>query len=102
MVGLQSNKCRGDRVRVLLVLDEEHLAFLADLRVAESQDTQTTITHNAAFQTDELDAFDSNCDEAPGAKAVLMANLSSYDSDVISEVPISETNNDNCVLDNYV
>ncbi|GJU88555.1 hypothetical protein Tco_1300978 [Tanacetum coccineum] len=84
------------------MLDEEQLAFLEDLGVAESQDTQTTITHNAAFQTDDLDAFDSDCDEAPGAKAVLMANLSSYDSDVISEVPISETNQDNFVLDNFV
>nr|GEU75825.1 reverse transcriptase domain-containing protein [Tanacetum cinerariifolium] len=38
-----------------------------------------------AGQTDDLDAFDSYCDEAPCAKAVLMANLSSYDSPVISE-----------------
>ncbi|GJR52115.1 hypothetical protein Tco_1402636 [Tanacetum coccineum] len=53
------------------VLDEEQLAFLADPRVAKIQDTQTTITHNVAFQTDDLDAFDSDCDEAPGAKAVL-------------------------------
>ncbi|GJS70530.1 hypothetical protein Tco_0703371 [Tanacetum coccineum] len=129
MVGLQSNKCRGDRVRVLLctqpkrlrnltwfkekillvqaqeagqMLDEEQLAFLADPGVADSQDTQTTITHNAAFQTNDLDALDSDCDEAPCAKAVLMANLSSYDSAVISELPISKTNNDNSVLDNYV
>ncbi|GJW07309.1 hypothetical protein Tco_1569732 [Tanacetum coccineum] len=48
------------------------LAFLAEPGVAESQDTQKIITHNAAFQTDELDAFDSDCDETPGAKAVLM------------------------------
>nr|GEV72608.1 hypothetical protein [Tanacetum cinerariifolium] len=40
-----------------------------------------------------------DCDEAPGAKAVLMANLSSYNSDVISEVPISYTNQDNSILD---
>ncbi|GJT53823.1 hypothetical protein Tco_0988877 [Tanacetum coccineum] len=85
MVGLQSNKCRGDRV-----LDEEQLAFLAEPGVAESQDTQTTMTHNATFQIDDLNAFDSNCDEAPGAKAVLIANLSSYDSDVISEMYYSE------------
>ncbi|GJR79589.1 integrase, catalytic region, zinc finger, CCHC-type containing protein [Tanacetum coccineum] len=39
----------------------------------------------AAFQIDDLDAFDSDCDEAPSAKAVLMANLSSYNSDVLSE-----------------
>ncbi|GJY50321.1 retrovirus-related pol polyprotein from transposon TNT 1-94 [Tanacetum coccineum] len=65
-------------------LDEEQLAFLADPGVTEGQDTQTTMPHNDAFQTDDLDAFDSECDEAPGAKAVLMANLSSYDSDVTS------------------
>ncbi|GJU68494.1 hypothetical protein Tco_1254753 [Tanacetum coccineum] len=53
-------------------------------------------------QTDNLDAFDSDCDEAPGAKAFLMANLSSYNSDVISEVPISDTNQDNSIPDNYV
>ncbi|GJT48467.1 hypothetical protein Tco_0974624 [Tanacetum coccineum] len=41
--------------------------------------------HNATFQTNYLDAFDSDCDEAPGAQAVLMANLSSYDSDIISK-----------------
>nr|GFA09746.1 hypothetical protein [Tanacetum cinerariifolium] len=46
------------------VLDEEQIAFLVDLEVTKSQDTQTTITHNAAFYTDDLDAFDSNCDEA--------------------------------------
>ncbi|GJU82577.1 hypothetical protein Tco_1284942 [Tanacetum coccineum] len=39
----------------------------------------------AAFQTDDLDAFDSDCDDVPLAKAVLMANLFSYDSDVLSE-----------------
>ncbi|GKC47362.1 hypothetical protein Tco_1357235 [Tanacetum coccineum] len=31
------------------VLDEEKLAYLADQGVAESQDTQHTIIHNAAF-----------------------------------------------------
>ncbi|GJY50832.1 reverse transcriptase domain-containing protein [Tanacetum coccineum] len=33
------------------------------------------------------DAFDSDCDEAPSASAVLIAKLSAYDSDVLSEVP---------------
>ncbi|GJW50478.1 hypothetical protein Tco_0091829 [Tanacetum coccineum] len=58
--------------------------------------------NNAAFQTDDLDAFDSDCDEAPGAKAVLMANLSSYYLDVIAEVLISYTYQDNYVLDHCV
>ncbi|GJS13525.1 reverse transcriptase domain-containing protein [Tanacetum coccineum] len=32
--------------------------------------------------TNDLDAFDSDCDEAPLASVVLMAKLSAYDSDV--------------------
>ncbi|GJX71473.1 hypothetical protein Tco_0308644 [Tanacetum coccineum] len=73
------------------VLDEEQLAFLADPRVTDGQDTQRTITYNAAFQTDDLDAYDSDCDDIYSTKAVLMANLSSYDLDVLSDVPNSET-----------
>ncbi|GKC96105.1 hypothetical protein Tco_1161547, partial [Tanacetum coccineum] len=57
---------------------------------------------NAAFLTDDLDAFDSDYDEAPSARAVLMANLSNYDSDVILEVPISDPYQDNYVLDHCV
>nr|GEY49882.1 hypothetical protein [Tanacetum cinerariifolium] len=48
---------------------------------------------NAAGQprTKDLDAYDSNCDDLSSAKAVLMANLSSCDSDVLSEVPYSDS-----------
>ncbi|GJU31985.1 retrovirus-related pol polyprotein from transposon TNT 1-94 [Tanacetum coccineum] len=70
--------------------DEEQLALLADPRVADGQVAQT-ITHNAAFQTDDLDAYDFDCDDISSAKAVLMANLSSCDSDVLSDVPYSDT-----------
>nr|GEV18702.1 hypothetical protein [Tanacetum cinerariifolium] len=52
--------------------------------------------------TDDLDAFDSDCDEAPSARAMLMANLSSYDSDVLLEAPISDTFQDNLVLHHCV
>ncbi|GJW75413.1 hypothetical protein Tco_0134783 [Tanacetum coccineum] len=38
-----------------------------------------------AFQTDDLDAFDSGCDEAPSASVVLMAKLSSYDPVILLE-----------------
>ncbi|GKC01748.1 retrovirus-related pol polyprotein from transposon TNT 1-94 [Tanacetum coccineum] len=37
-------------------------------------------------QADDLDAYDSDCDDFSSAKAVLMANLSSYDSEVPSDV----------------
>ncbi|GKD90177.1 hypothetical protein Tco_1365684, partial [Tanacetum coccineum] len=43
----------------------------------------------------DLDAFDSDCDDAPSAKAVLMANLSSDDSDLLSGVPFHDTNIEN-------
>ncbi|GKC76976.1 hypothetical protein Tco_1127750 [Tanacetum coccineum] len=72
------------------ILDEEQLAFLADLGILDSQAAQTTIPNNASFQTKDLDAYDSDCDDVSNAKAVLMANLSNYGSDVISEVPHTE------------
>nr|GEV74028.1 hypothetical protein [Tanacetum cinerariifolium] len=77
------------------VLIEEELEFLADPGIAEGLVTQSVITHNAAYQADDLDAYDSDCDEISTSKAVLMANLSSYGSYVLSEVPISNnTHND--------
>ncbi|GKC45087.1 hypothetical protein Tco_1062809 [Tanacetum coccineum] len=53
------------------ILDEEQLAFLAD--------------------PNNLDAYDSDCADLSSAKAVLMANLSSYDPEVLSEVAYSES-----------
>nr|GEX86553.1 hypothetical protein [Tanacetum cinerariifolium] len=67
------------------VLNEEELEFLADPGIAEGLVTQSVITPNAAYQVNDLDAYDSDCDEISTAKAVLMANLSSYGSDVLSE-----------------
>nr|GEY89614.1 hypothetical protein [Tanacetum cinerariifolium] len=68
------------------ILHEEELAFLVDLGIAKDQATQTVITHNAAYQVDDLDAYDSNCDELNTAKVALMANLSHYDLDALAEV----------------
>nr|GEX14297.1 hypothetical protein [Tanacetum cinerariifolium] len=78
------------------VLDEEQLTFFVDLGVTNGQATQIIITHNATFQTNDLDAYDSDCDDISSAKAVLMANLSSYDSDVLSEYNESFQNNRSC------
>nr|GFD23497.1 hypothetical protein [Tanacetum cinerariifolium] len=44
------------------------------------------ITNNAAYQADDLDAYDSDCDEINSAKIALMANLSHYGSDNLAEV----------------
>nr|GFB42989.1 hypothetical protein [Tanacetum cinerariifolium] len=68
------------------VLQEEELEFLADLGTAESSSNQTVVTNNAAYQADDLDAYDSDCDEINSANIALMANLSHYGSDNLAEV----------------
>ncbi|GKA80651.1 hypothetical protein Tco_0787343 [Tanacetum coccineum] len=68
------------------ILHEEELAFLADPGTTKGQATQTVITHNAAYQADDLDTYDSDCDELNTAKVALMANLSNYGSDALAEV----------------
>ncbi|GJT41340.1 hypothetical protein Tco_0941205 [Tanacetum coccineum] len=79
--GSKGNTTGQAKEKVLLVhahaegkeLDEEKLAFLADLEVVDGQVAQT-ITHNAAFQTDDLDAYDSDCDDIYSAKAAIVQN----------------------------
>nr|GEV87172.1 hypothetical protein [Tanacetum cinerariifolium] len=68
------------------IIHEEELAFLVDPGIAEAQTTQNVITHNAAYQADDLDVYDSDCDEINTTKAALMANLSHYGSDDLDEV----------------
>nr|GFC28490.1 hypothetical protein [Tanacetum cinerariifolium] len=67
------------------VLQEEELDILANPGIAESSTNQTVITTNAAYQADDLDAYDSDCDELHSAKVALMANLSHYGSDNLAE-----------------
>nr|GFB28103.1 hypothetical protein [Tanacetum cinerariifolium] len=45
----------------------------------------------ATVKTKDLDTYDSECDDISNEKAVLIANISNYGSDVISEVPHSKT-----------
>nr|GFC08778.1 hypothetical protein [Tanacetum cinerariifolium] len=68
------------------VLQEEELDFLADPGTAGSSTNQTVVTTNAAYQADDLDAYDSDCDEFNSEKVALMANLSHYGSDNMAEV----------------
>nr|GFB91170.1 hypothetical protein [Tanacetum cinerariifolium] len=67
------------------VLQKEELDFLIDPRMAESSSNQTVITTNAAYQADDLDAYDLDCDELNSAKVALMENLSHYGSDTLVE-----------------
>nr|GFB74287.1 hypothetical protein [Tanacetum cinerariifolium] len=73
------------------VLQEEELEFLADPGTPESSSNEIIVTNNAAYQADDLDAYDSDCDEINSAKTVmkstlaLMTNLSHYGSDNLAE-----------------
>nr|GEW70901.1 hypothetical protein [Tanacetum cinerariifolium] len=86
------------------ILDEEELAFLADPVIVDGSADQT-FTYNAVFQTDDLDAYDSDCDEIPSVE-ILMTNLSSCDPKTVYEVQYTEyAQNDvftqNAELDRY-
>nr|GEV12499.1 copia protein [Tanacetum cinerariifolium] len=80
------------------ILDEKQLAFLIDLGIPDGQSFQTNILNNFAFQTEDLGNYDSDCDDVSNAQAILMANLSNYGLDVISEVN-QEKNNESLTVE---
>ncbi|GJW19747.1 hypothetical protein Tco_0027183 [Tanacetum coccineum] len=45
------------------ILDEEQLAFLADPGIPDGQAAQKTIPNTDSFQTEDLNAYDSDCDD---------------------------------------
>nr|GFC08912.1 hypothetical protein [Tanacetum cinerariifolium] len=80
------------------VLHEEELEFLANPGIAETQSTRYVVTNNAAYQADDLDAYDSDCDEINFAKIALMANLSHYGSDNFAENSSSHAQQEDLIL----
>nr|GEV99446.1 Gag-Pol polyprotein [Tanacetum cinerariifolium] len=66
--------------------------------IAETQSTQYVITNNVAYQADDLDAYDSNCDEINSAKIALMANLSHYGSYNLAENSSFPAQQDDLIL----
>nr|GEV16530.1 retrovirus-related Pol polyprotein from transposon TNT 1-94 [Tanacetum cinerariifolium] len=61
------------------------LALGEDPGISESSSNQNVVTTNAAYQANDLDAYDFDCDEINTAKIALMANLSHYGSDNLAE-----------------
>nr|GFA42894.1 hypothetical protein [Tanacetum cinerariifolium] len=57
------------------VLQEEELDFLADPGTGESSTNQSVATTNAAYQADDLDAYDSDCDELNSIKVKELNNI---------------------------
>nr|GEV53435.1 hypothetical protein [Tanacetum cinerariifolium] len=67
-------------------IQERQNSLTADPGIAETQSTQYVVTNNASYQADDLDAYDSDCDEINFAKIAFMPNLSHYISDNLAEV----------------
>nr|GEU68785.1 integrase, catalytic region, zinc finger, CCHC-type, peptidase aspartic, catalytic [Tanacetum cinerariifolium] len=88
MAESQCNKFRGDKVKVILVLGIRVMLIVLGETIQVDKQKLLNVT---TVKTEGLDTYDSDCDDISNAKAVLMANISNYGSDVISEVPHSET-----------
>ncbi|GJU93354.1 hypothetical protein Tco_1318110 [Tanacetum coccineum] len=54
------------------ILDEEQLAFLADPGISEAPVSHQIIPQNSAFQTYDMDVYDSDCDDLSSAKAMIL------------------------------
>nr|GEW18992.1 hypothetical protein [Tanacetum cinerariifolium] len=77
-------------IMALYMMNRQHERIILesvgnDLGIAKGQATQTVITHNAAYQADDLDTYESACDEFNTTKVALMTNLSHYGSDALAE-----------------
>ncbi|GKB20662.1 hypothetical protein Tco_0854585 [Tanacetum coccineum] len=83
MVESPFSKFKEDKGRMLLV--QVHKAMLQEKVLLVQAQAK-------AFQNDDLDAYDFDCDDISSSKAVRMANLSSCDSDVLSEMSNRVTN----------
>nr|GEW82242.1 hypothetical protein [Tanacetum cinerariifolium] len=59
--------------------------ILANPGTAETSSNQYVVTNNTAYQADDLDAYDFDCDELNSTKIALMANLSHDGSDNLAE-----------------
>nr|GEY69787.1 hypothetical protein [Tanacetum cinerariifolium] len=59
--------------------------------LSASEKLQADCDYKATNITEDLDAYDSDCDDVFNAKVVLMANLSNYGSDIILEVSVVNT-----------
>ncbi|GKA06931.1 putative ribonuclease H-like domain-containing protein, partial [Tanacetum coccineum] len=75
----------------LQTINSERLPILEIRQPFKMEESQFYKFKEDKLRTEYLDAYDSDCDDISSAKAVLMANLSSCDSDFLSEVPYSDT-----------
>nr|GEW09510.1 integrase, catalytic region, zinc finger, CCHC-type, peptidase aspartic, catalytic [Tanacetum cinerariifolium] len=80
----QEATINNERVTIQPIQGRQN-SLAVDLGIAEAQTTQYVMTNNAAYQADDLDAYDSDCNKINSAKIALMTNLSHYGSDNLAE-----------------
>nr|GEU92558.1 hypothetical protein [Tanacetum cinerariifolium] len=77
-------------------LSKDQLAILADTGERINFGPGAfTVTTNALFQVDEVEVYDSDCDDVPNAQPSFMANISSYGSGSLAKLhnPVNLDNN---------
>ncbi|GJW26258.1 retrovirus-related pol polyprotein from transposon TNT 1-94 [Tanacetum coccineum] len=73
------------------ILDEVQLAFLADPRMDEAPVSHQKIPQNSAFQTKDLDAYNSDCDDISSTKAEIDALKETLSNNVKEKESLSKT-----------
>nr|GEV53084.1 hypothetical protein [Tanacetum cinerariifolium] len=88
----QVETIQGNRVSLFVITVKEKDTYQSNAQSQrgkrmrhEAQTTQYVITNNAAYQAEDLDAYDSDCDEINSTKIALMVNLSHYGFDNLAE-----------------
>ncbi|GJW09048.1 hypothetical protein Tco_1571471 [Tanacetum coccineum] len=79
---------RGDKGNIILVLRIRAM-LLAQGEILQMD--RQELLNATTTKTEDLDTYDSDCDDLSTAQSILMANISNYGSDMISEAPNSET-----------
>nr|GEY40265.1 integrase, catalytic region, zinc finger, CCHC-type, peptidase aspartic, catalytic [Tanacetum cinerariifolium] len=77
MAGLQYNKFRGDKFKVILVLGIRVMLLVLGETIQVDRQVLLNVT---TVKTEDLDTYDSDCDDLLNAQAVLMDNISNYGS----------------------
>nr|GEU66662.1 hypothetical protein [Tanacetum cinerariifolium] len=85
---------RGDKSKVILVLVIKVMLLVLGETMQVNRKGLLTAT---TVKTEDLDTYDSDCDDISNAKAVLMANISNYGSTVISKEKANKEQNNESV-----
>nr|GEV26249.1 hypothetical protein [Tanacetum cinerariifolium] len=107
---LEQHKLHANEVRLLRAHNQDPLAFMANQQMTPRDDPIACLNKAMTFltavassrqgllnlttvKTEDFDTYNFDCDHISNAKAVLMANISNYGSDVISEEKANKEQN---------